>query len=76
MSEKLKKNMKISDMIAKEELSSLKGMLSEYEREMEKMRAALSKAGASKKNTSKKAAGKSVKKAAAKPAEKSPKKSK
>ena len=70
MSDKHKKNMKISEMIAKDELRSLKNMLSEYRREMEAMRIALEKAGANKKSPAKK----TVKKAATKPVKKIAKK--
>jgi hypothetical protein len=56
MSDTSKKGLKISEMIARDELRPLEGMLSEYQREMEKMRIALEKAGAATKKPSKKPA--------------------
>lgn len=76
MTEKRKNGLKISEMIARDELSPLKGMLNEYAREMEKMRAALEKAGAKEKNPAKKPAKKAVKKVSKKAAKKTAKKTK
>jgi len=53
MADNNKKNLRISDMFARDEFRPLEDMLSEYRREMEKMKETLQKAGPEKKKPKK-----------------------